>query len=168
MYSLSWKTLNNLQMGLFFINAAVMLTLEPLAMTIYIYIYVCFRTYTSISKDIEKNVSTIPNDLPLPDNERSVLNKGNFFFLLESSFIISLFDNTWTLSLEDYAYEHTAMIKPNNKPTMQDPFLQIQQEDSKWTPNPGQCKMVDIIIEQIRRERQPYFVPIPLNYSNIS
>ena len=51
---------------------------------------------------------------------------------------------------------------------MQDQFLQIQAEDFKWTPNPGQCKMLDKIIEQTRRELEPYFVPKPLTFSNIS
>ena len=51
---------------------------------------------------------------------------------------------------------------------MQNPFLQIQTEDLKWTPNPGQCKMLDKIIEQTRRELEPYFVSKPLNFSNIS
>ena len=63
------------------------------------------------------------------------------------------------------AYHHN---QPNLKPTMQDPFLQIQTEDFKWTPNPGQCKMLDKIIEQTRRELEPYFVPKPLKFSNIS
>ena len=36
MYSLCSKTVKNLQIGLFFIDAAVMLALEPLGMTIYI------------------------------------------------------------------------------------------------------------------------------------
>ena len=62
------------------------------------------------------------------------------------------------------AYHHN---KPNIKPTMQDKFLQIQTEDFKWTPNPGQCKMLDKIIEQTRRELEPYFVPKPLKFSNI-
>ena len=40
MFSLSLKTVMNLQRGIFFIDAAVMLALDPLRMTIYIYIYV--------------------------------------------------------------------------------------------------------------------------------
>ena len=40
MFSLSEKTVKNLQRGLFFIDAAVMWALLPLGMTIYIYIYV--------------------------------------------------------------------------------------------------------------------------------
>ena len=51
---------------------------------------------------------------------------------------------------------------------MQDPFFQIQTEDYKWTPNPGQCKMLDKIIDQTRRELEPFFVPKPLKLSNIS
>ena len=58
--------------------------------------------------------------------------------------------------------------QPNIKPTMQDPFLQIQADDYKWTPNPGKCKMLDKIINQTRRELEPYFVPKPLKFSNIS
>ena len=63
------------------------------------------------------------------------------------------------------AYNHN---QPNIKPTMQDPFLQIQTKDFKRTSNPGQCKMFDKIIEQIRRELEPYFVHKPLKLSNIS
>ena len=62
-------------------------------------------------------------------------------------------------------YDHN---QPNIKPTMQDPFLQIQTEHLKWTPNPGQCKMLDKIIEQTHRELEPYFVLKPLKFSNIS
>ena len=47
MSSLSSKTAKNLQMGLFFIDAAVMWDLEPLGMTIYIHTYTC--RYTSIA-----------------------------------------------------------------------------------------------------------------------
>ena len=63
------------------------------------------------------------------------------------------------------AYHHN---QPNIKPTMQDPFLQIQTEDIKWTSNPSQCKMLDKIIEQTRRELELYFVPKQLKFSNIS
>ena len=63
------------------------------------------------------------------------------------------------------AYHHN---QPNIKHTMQDPFLQIQSEDYKWTPNPGQCEMLDKIIDQTRRELEPYKVPKPLTFSNIS
>ena len=51
---------------------------------------------------------------------------------------------------------------------MLDTLLQILTDDSKWTPNPGQCKKLDKIIEQTRGELEPYFVPKPLKFSNIS
>ena len=41
---------------------------------------------TNNLKNNEKQVVTIPNDLPLSDNERSVLNKGLNFIPLEKSF----------------------------------------------------------------------------------
>ena len=116
----------------------------------------------------EKQVVTIPNDLLLSDNERSVLNKGLNFIPLEKSFHhftvrqhVELFFRRLCLQ----AYHHN---QPNIKSTIQDPFHQIQTEDFKWTPNPGQCKVLDKIIDQTRRELEPYFVPKPLKYSNIS
>ena len=51
---------------------------------------------------------------------------------------------------------------------MQDPFLHIQTDNIKWTPNPGQYKMLDKIIEQTRGQLEPYFVPKPLKFSKIS
>ena len=43
-FSLSPKTVKNLQRGLFFIDAAVMWALEPLGMTIYIYTSIAFQS----------------------------------------------------------------------------------------------------------------------------
>ena len=121
-----------------------------------------------ISKNNEKQVVTIPNELPLSDNERSVLNKGLHFIPLEKSFhhfTVRQHVDVFFRRLRLQAYHHN---QPNIKPTMQDTFLQIETEDFKWTPNPGECKILDKIIEQTRRELEPYFVPKPFKFLNIS
>ena len=125
-------------------------------------------THTNMLKNNEKQVVTIPNSLPLFDNERSVFSKVLNFIPLEKSFhhfTVRQNVEVFFRRLRSQAYHHN---QPNIKPTMQDPFLQIQTEDFKWTPNPGQCKMLDKIIEQTRREIEPHFVPKPLKFSNIS
>ena len=123
---------------------------------------------TNNLKNNEKQVVTIPKDLPLSDNERSVLNKGLNFIPLEKSFLhftVRQHVEVFFRRLRLQTYHHN---QPNIKPTLQDPFLQIKTEDYKWTPNPGQCKMLDKIIDQTRRELEPYFVPKSLKFSNIS
>ena len=125
------------------------------------------KTHKNISKNNEKQVVAIPNYLPLSDYERSVHNKGLNFIPLEKSFhhfTVQPHVEAFIRRLLLQAYHHN---QPNIKPTMQDEFLQIQTEDYKWTPNPGQCNMFDMISEQTRRELEPYFVPKPLKFSNI-
>ena len=135
----------------------------------HIYIYICTPySCTNNLKNNEKQVVAIPNDLPLSDNERCVLNKGLNFIPLEKSFhhfTVRQHVEVFFRRLRLQAYHHN---QPNIKPTMQDPFLQIQTEDYKWTPNPGQCKVLGKIIDQTRRKLEPYFVPKPLKFSNIS
>ena len=83
----------------------------------------------------------IPNDLQLSDKECSLLNKGLNVIPLEKSFhhfTVRQHVEVFFRRLCLQAYHHN---QPNIKPTMQDLFLQIQTEDSKWTPNPGQCKV---------------------------
>ena len=54
--------------------------------TILLCIYIYLYSRTNVLKNNEKQVVAIPNDLPLCDNERSVLNKGLKFIPLEKTF----------------------------------------------------------------------------------
>ena len=86
-------------------------------------------THTNILKFNEKQVDAIPNDLPLSDNERSVLNKGLSFIPFEKSFhhfTVRQHVEVFLRMLRLQAYHHN---QPNIMPTMQDPVAQIQTED---------------------------------------
>ena len=77
-------------------------------------------THTNISKNIEKKMATIPNDLPLYNNESSVLSKGLYSIPLEKSvhqFTIRQHVDVFYRRLRSQTYYHN---QPNIKPTMLD------------------------------------------------
>ena len=84
-------------------------------------------THTNILKNNEKQFVAIPNDLPLSDNERSVLNKGLNLIPLEKSFhhfTVRQHVDVFFRRLRLQAYHHN---QPNIKPTMRTRFSKFKR-----------------------------------------
>ena len=93
-----------------------------------------------------------------------MLNKGLQFIPLENSFSQFTVQKHVDVFFRRLRLQAHCLNQTSIKPTMQDPFLQIHLEHYKWTPNSGQYKLLDKMIEQTHRELEPYFVPKQFNF----
>ncbi|XP_072044331.1 uncharacterized protein [Amphiura filiformis] len=115
-----------------------------------------------------KLVVTIPSDLPLSEDEREVLSKGLNFVPLENS--VNEFDNRKDLE-EFYRrlrlrwhFQDTESTQPSD----QDPFLNLQQKQSLWTPPTGENRTLDKFINVCRKDIEPHFHSKTTQKRNIS
>eukprot|EP00061_Rhincodon_typus_P001416 g14741.t1 len=105
------------------------------------------RVYTSTQPC---RVFTIPPDLPLTEDERSVLSKGLTFIPLHSN----INEYRSRLDIEQFFYHlhlHTIFFNREPNPPSADPFSRLQHTPSTWTPPQGLLPSLDLFISNCRR-----------------
>ncbi|XP_072438985.1 uncharacterized protein [Chiloscyllium punctatum] len=112
-------------------------------------------------------VFTIPPDLPLTEDERSVLSKGLTFIPLRPR--INEFNTRRDIEqffrrLRLRAYFHNQ----DSRPPSEDPFAHLQHTASTWTPRAGLLPALDLFIYNCRRDINRLNLSSPLPHSNLS
>lgn len=110
-------------------------------------------------------VVTIPSDLPLTDDERSILGKGLNFVPLQKQpdeFSVRCDINSFCrrLRLKYHFRDNT-----DAEPTSPDPFTNLQKKRSNWIPAPGANKVLDQVIDSITHDVER-LLPRKLHSSN--
>ncbi|XP_072043164.1 uncharacterized protein [Amphiura filiformis] len=103
-----------------------------------------------------KLVVTIPPNLALTEDERSVLSKGLNFVPLDYSpkeFDIRQDVDAFYRRLRLKYHFQDESPNDNSDP---DPFENLQPKRSTWTPPPGENKIIDKVINRCRDELEPY------------
>lgn len=99
-----------------------------------------------------KMVVTIPQDLPLTDDERKVLSKGLNFIPVEER------TNEFNLRRDLDAFYRRIHLKyhfkdqENTNGDIADPFENLQKNRSSYTPSTGENRVVDRFIDKCREE----------------
>ncbi len=113
------------------------------------------------TSDEHKLVVTIPPDLFLSNEERSVLSKGLNFVPLdepqndfEVRRDVEAFFRRLRLQYHFYQEDTSADESEISEP---DPFENLQPTKSKWTPPNGENKTLDRAIDKCREDLEPYF-----------
>ncbi|XP_072420898.1 uncharacterized protein [Chiloscyllium punctatum] len=112
-------------------------------------------------------VFTIPPDLPLHEDKRSVLSKGLTFIPLHSR--INEFNTRRDIEqffhrLRLRAYFHNQ----DSRPPSEDPFAHLQHTASTWTPCAGLLPALDLFISNCRRDINRLNLSTSLPHSNLS
>ena len=103
----------------------------------------------------KKLVVTIPEDLPLTSDERSVLSKGLKFIPTTprtDDFQVRCDVDAFFRRLRLKAHFHEENKETDNNPPPADPFDKLQPKKSDWTPQPCQLPVLDDTIKNAKEE----------------
>ena len=98
----------------------------------------------------------------------SVLSKGLNFVPLERSF------DEFTVLRDVDAFFRRLRLKAhfqdpeNSRPQSTDPFVDLQQRSSNWSPKSGENKVLDKMIDNTRKELEQHFKPKPIKSHNLT
>ena len=121
------------------------------------------------SSDTDKLVVTIPNDLPLPDEQKQLLSRGLNFIPLKPkvNFMSTLFHCHRFFRRLRLAAHFANVVPPLVSSDLSDVATLFPREQSTWTPNPGEFPSLDNYIDTCMREIHKVH-PKPLAHSNLS